>query len=47
MRNQVQWIRRQLKDPATTIIDIGPKGAAPTSKYYMKELQMLKKWLGL
>ncbi len=46
MRNQVQWIRRQLKDPNTTIIDVGPKGSVPTSKYYMKELEMIKKWLG-
>lgn len=47
MRNQTQWIRRQLGDPGTTIIDIGPKGAAPASKYYMKELEMIQKWLGL
>ena len=46
MRNQVQWIRRQIKDPNTTIIDIGPKGTKPASPYYQKELDMLKKWLG-
>ncbi|GEM_PF-2100450 len=46
MRNQVQWIRRQIKDPGTTIIDIGPKGAKPVSPYYQKELDMLRKWLG-
>ncbi len=43
MKNQVQWIRRQIADPRTTIIDIGPKGPVPTSKYYMKELEMLQK----
>src|SRR5690606_15385026 len=47
MRNQVQWIRRQIQDPGTTIIDIGPKGPTPTSKYYIKELEMIQKWLGL
>ncbi|MEM9859802.1 MAG: RHS repeat-associated core domain-containing protein, partial [Bacteroidota bacterium] len=46
MKNQVQWIRRQIKDPNTTIIDIGPKRSTPASKYYMKELEMLRKWLG-
>jgi hypothetical protein len=46
MRNQVQWIRRQIKDPNTTIVDIGPKGPKPVSPYYQKELNMLKKWLG-
>jgi hypothetical protein len=46
MRNQVQWIRRQIKGPNTTIIDIGPKGAKPVSPYYQKELDMLRKWLG-
>ncbi|MEM6738063.1 MAG: hypothetical protein AAF620_18540 [Bacteroidota bacterium] len=46
MRNQVQWIRRQIKDPNTTIIDIGSKGAKPVSPYYQKELDMLRKWLG-
>lgn len=47
MRNQVQWIRRQIKDPYTTIIDYGPKGPSPKSKYYIKELEIIKKWLNL
>ncbi|HLV70507.1 MAG TPA: RHS repeat-associated core domain-containing protein, partial [Xanthomarina sp.] len=47
MKNQVQWIRRQIKDPWTTIIDIGPKGSSPISKYYKKELEMILKWLKL
>ena len=47
MRNQVQWIRRQIKDPGTKIIDIGPKGVKPSSPYYKKELEMLQKWIGL
>ena len=47
MRNQIQWIRRQIKYPGTTIIDFGPKGPIPTSKYYIKELNMIKKWLKL
>jgi hypothetical protein len=44
MRNQVQWIRQQIQAPGTRIIDIGPKGPAPSSPYYMKELEMLKKY---
>jgi RHS repeat-associated protein len=47
MRNQVQWIRRQIKDPNTTIIDVGPDPSrAVRSPYYQKELEMIKKWLG-
>ena len=46
MRNQVQWIRRQIKDPFTTIIDIGPKGSKISSPWYQKEVNMIMKWLG-
>jgi RHS repeat-associated protein len=46
MRNQSQWIYRQIKDPTVRIIDIGAKGLEATSKYYKKELEMLNKYLG-
>jgi RHS repeat-associated protein len=46
MRNQSQWIYRQIKDPTVRIIDIGSKGIEATSKYYKKELEMIKKYLG-
>jgi len=43
MKNQKQWIYRQVKDPTTEIINIGPKGASPVSKYYKAELEAIKK----
>ncbi len=48
MKNQAQWIRRQIKDPWTEIIDIGADPARATrSEYYLKELEMIRKYLGL
>ena len=39
MRNQTQWIRRQIQSPGTRIIDIGPDPSrAIRSNYYLKEL---------
>lgn len=47
MRNQTQWIRRQIQSPGTRIIDIGPDPSrAIRSNYYLKELDMLRKYLG-
>lgn len=46
MKNQSKWIYRQIKDPTVRIIDIGAKEVEATSKYYKKELEMLKKYLG-
>ncbi len=46
MKNQTKWIYRQIKDPTVRIIDIGSKELEATSKYYMKELEMLRKYLG-
>ncbi|WP_445734766.1 hypothetical protein [Mariniflexile sp.] len=46
MKNQSQWIYRQIKDPTVRIIDIGAKSIEATSKYYLKELEMLKKNIG-
>ena len=46
MKNQSKWIYKQIKDPTVRIIDIGAKSMEATSKYYMKELQMLKKHVG-
>ncbi|MCF2446940.1 hypothetical protein L0657_23500 [Dyadobacter sp. CY345] len=48
MKNQVNWIRKQIKDPSTEIINIGPDLNKPErSKYYLKEMEMLKKYLGI
>ncbi len=44
MKNQKQWINRQLKDSKTEIIDIGPKGKKPTSKYYKAEIKAIDKY---
>ena len=43
MKNQKQWIHRQVKDSETEIINIGPKGVEPISKYYKLELEAIKK----
>ena len=43
MKNQKQWINRQVRDPQTEIINIGPKGAKPMSKYYKAELDAIKR----
>ncbi len=45
MRNQKQWIYRQLKDVHTEIKDIGPKGKEIISKYYRAEINAIKKFL--
>lgn len=48
MKSQTQRIRRQIQDPGTRIIDIGPDPSrAVRSEYYLKELEMLRKYLGL
>jgi hypothetical protein len=44
MKNQTQWIRRQIKDPNVTIIDIGRDIGRNASKYYDQELKILKKY---
>ena len=44
MKNQVKWIMKQIKDPFTEIIDIGPDLKRPVrSKYYLKELEKINK----
>ena len=45
MKNQSKWIYKQIKDPTVRIIDIGSKGLEATSKYYIKELEMIKKYI--
>lgn len=45
MKNQKQWIRRQLNDPSTEIINIGPKGKTASSKYYKAEIKAIIKYL--
>jgi hypothetical protein len=47
MRNQQQWIRRQLKDPNVRILDMGhdPQRAI-RSKYYLEEMKYAKKYAG-
>lgn len=45
MKNQTKWIYRQIKDPSVRIIDIGSKEIEATSKYYKKEIEMIKKYL--
>jgi len=48
MKNQANWIRKQIKDPYTQIIDIGRDiNRSQPSKYYLKDLEMIKKYLGL
>jgi RHS repeat-associated protein len=46
MDNQIRWIDKQLKDINTMIITIGKdiKRSEP-SKYYLKELERINKWL--
>jgi RHS repeat-associated protein len=47
MRNQQQWIRRQLKDPTVRILDYGPDpNRAIRSKYYLEEMKYVKKYAG-
>jgi cytochrome oxidase Cu insertion factor (SCO1/SenC/PrrC family) len=49
MRNQQQWIRRQLKDPNVRILDMGPDPKRPLkdrSKYYLEEMKYSKKYAG-
>jgi Domain of unknown function (DUF6443) len=45
MKNQIQWIDRQLKDANTMIINIGQDlNRNVRSKYYLKELERIEKW---
>ena len=47
MRNQQQWIRRQLKDPRVRILDMGPDPKRiERSKYYLEEMKYAKKYAG-
>ena len=47
MRNQQQWIRRQLKDPKVRILDLGPDpNRTIRSKYYLEEMKYAKKYAG-
>ena len=47
MRNQQQWIRRQLNDPNVRILDMGPDpDRAIRSKYYLEEMKYSKKYAG-
>ena len=47
MRNQQQWIRRQLKDPRVRILDMGPDPKRiERSKYYLEEMKYATKYAG-